>query len=149
MVASVSFFGPNRSEGVLDQLLEGSAMSKLSKKKQEFFQNILNEKMRELISEAQETIVDMTDVKENLPDPSDSASFEVNRNFLLRIRDRERKLIMKIREALNRIEDGSFGICELCGEQISEKRLIARPVTTQCIECKTEMEYEEQRSGTV
>jgi DnaK suppressor protein len=122
-------------------------MNKLNKKKLDFFQGVLNEKMKELISEAQESIGDMTDVKENLPDPADSASFEVDRNFLLRIRDRERKLILKIREALERIKDGSFGICELCGEPISEKRLMARPVTTQCIECKTEMEYEEQRSG--
>ncbi|MFH1728976.1 MAG: RNA polymerase-binding protein DksA [Pseudomonadota bacterium] len=119
----------------------------MTKKKMESFRKILDEQVSKLINEAQETIGDMTDVKENLPDPTDSASFEVDRNFLLRIRDRERKLILKIKEAIQRIDDGSFGTCELCGEQISEQRLKARPVTTQCIECKTEMENEEKRSG--
>jgi len=62
----------------------------------------------------------------------------------LRIRDRERKLIIKIQEALDRIEDGSFGVCETCGEEISQKRLEARPVTTQCIDCKSEAEQREK-----
>jgi DnaK suppressor protein len=76
---------------------------------------------------------------------------ESDRNFLLRIKDRERKLIMKVKEALDRIDDGTFGICESCGRPISEKRLMARPVTTLCIECKTETEDQErierQRGG--
>jgi DnaK suppressor protein len=63
---------------------------------------------------------------------------------VLRIKDRERKLIQKIKEALDRIENGTFGICDSCGKPISEKRLMARPVTTQCIECKTEDEQKER-----
>ena len=72
----------------------------------------------------------MTNGKENFPDPNDRASLESDRNFELRIRDRERKLIMKMQEAIKRIDDGIFGICEVCGGPISEKRLMARPVTT-------------------
>jgi len=80
----------------------------------------------------------------DFPDPTDRASLESDRNFLLRIKDRERKLIMKVKEALDRIDNGTFGICESCGKPISEKRLMARPVTTLCIECKTEREDQEQ-----
>jgi DnaK suppressor protein len=62
----------------------------------------------------------------------------------LRIKDRERKLITKVKEALDRVDNGTFGICESCGKSISEKRLMARPVTTLCIECKTEGENQER-----
>jgi DnaK suppressor protein len=80
----------------------------------------------------------------DFPDPTDRASLESDRNFLLRIKDRERKLIQKVKEALDRIDNGTFGICESCGRPISEKRLMARPVTTLCIECKTEREDQER-----
>jgi DnaK suppressor protein len=86
----------------------------------------------------------MTDEKENFPDPTDRASMESDRNFELRIRDRERRLIRKIREALKRIDDGEFGICESCEEEISESRLRARPVATLCIDCKEEQERRER-----
>jgi DnaK suppressor protein len=89
----------------------------------------------------------MTDEKENFPDPNDRASLESERNFELRIRDRERKLIRKMQEALGRIEDGTFGICDRCSGPISEKRLIARPVTTLCIDCKTKEEKLERQRG--
>ena len=68
-------------------------------------------------------------------------------NFELRIRDRERKLIKKLREAIARIDEGTFGICELCEGKISEKRLMARPVTTLCIECKKKQEVLEKQRG--
>jgi DnaK suppressor protein len=100
-----------------------------------------------LILEAQKTVSGMTDTKENFPDPTDRATLESDRNFMLRIRGRERKLILKIEEALERIEDGSFGICEKCGEDISEQRLRARPVTTHCIECKKKEEALEKARG--
>ena len=89
----------------------------------------------------------MTTQKENFPDPTDRASLETDRNFLLRIRDRESKLIVKIKKALTRIENGTFGICESCGEDIAVERLKARPVTTQCIECKTKAENREKALG--
>jgi DnaK suppressor protein len=89
----------------------------------------------------------MTTPKENFPDPTDRASLESDRNFMLRIRDRESKLIKKIKKALARIENGTFGICEKCGEDISKERLKARPVTTQCIDCKTKEEAFEKALG--
>ncbi len=89
----------------------------------------------------------MSDLKENMPDPADRATLESDRNFTLRIRDRERRLIGKIKEALERIENGTYGICESCEEDISEKRLKARPVTTLCIDCKTKQEDEEKLKG--
>jgi len=86
----------------------------------------------------------MNDEKANFPDPTDRASLESDRNFELRIRDRERKLINKIREAVERLDEGEYGVCESCGEDIGEARLRARPVTTLCIECKTEQERQEK-----
>jgi len=80
----------------------------------------------------------------SFPDPTDQASMETDRNFDLRIRDRERKLIKKVNQALTRVKEGSFGICESCGGNISVKRLQARPVTTLCIDCKTSQEIEER-----
>jgi DnaK suppressor protein len=89
----------------------------------------------------------MTGGKESFPDPTDRASLESDRNFMLRMKDRERKLIVKIKKALERIENGTFGICERCGEDISIKRLTARPVTTLCIDCKTKEEALEKARG--
>lgn len=80
----------------------------------------------------------------SFPDPTDQASMETDRNFDLRIKDRERRLIKKIDQALVRIREGEFGECEACGGDISIKRLQARPVTTLCIECKTAQEQEER-----
>jgi DnaK suppressor protein len=81
---------------------------------------------------------------ENFPDMTDQASVEADQNFTLRLREREQKLLKKIDEALERIGNGTFGICESCGEEISLKRLEARPVTTLCIECKTRQEADEK-----
>jgi DnaK suppressor protein len=119
----------------------------LTKQKLEMFKGILNERLDELFDEASKTVSGMTNEKANLPDPSDRATLESDRNFTLRIRDRERKLIGKIREALERIEQGSYGICEECGDEITEERLLARPVTTLCIECKKRQETREKARG--
>ena len=116
----------------------------MNKKKLEEFRELLQEQMDQLLREADKTVSEMTDEKTNFPDPTDRASLESDRNFELRIRDRERKLINKIREALERIDDGEFGECEDCGDEIGEARLKARPVTTLCIECKTEQERQEK-----
>ena len=82
--------------------------------------------------------------KLNFPDMTDQAAAEADNNFTLRLKEREQKLLKKIDEALERIANGTFGICESCGEEISYKRLHARPVTTLCIECKTKQEEEEK-----
>ncbi|MEJ2695753.1 MAG: RNA polymerase-binding protein DksA [Candidatus Sulfobium sp.] len=78
------------------------------------------------------------------PDLGDQATAETDRSFMLRLRGREQRLLKKIDEAVERIENGSFGICDDCGEEIDIKRLEARPVTTMCIECKTLQEEEEK-----
>lgn len=78
------------------------------------------------------------------PDLGDQATAETDRNFMLRLRGREQRLLKKIDEAIERIEASTFGICEDCGEDIDIKRLEARPVTTMCIECKTLQEEEEK-----
>jgi DnaK suppressor protein len=119
----------------------------MSKKKLEEFRGVLNSWKDTLVKEALQSIEGMTEVQELHADLTDQASAEADRDFLLRIKDRERKLILKIREALTRIDDGTYGTCEVCGEQISEERLKARPVTTQCIECKTDMEDQERRAA--
>jgi DnaK suppressor protein len=107
----------------------------MKKEKAEEFRKVLQSQLDELVREAGKTVSEMTDEKTNFPDPTDRASLESDRNFELRIRDRERKLI---------IDEGAFGICESCEEEISEARLRARPVTTLCIECKTEQERQEK-----
>jgi DnaK suppressor protein len=111
------------------------------------FEERLHNRLQELLSHAGETVSGMTEQKENFPDPTDRATLESDRNFMLRIRDREHKLIKKVKKALDRIENGTFGICEKCGEDISLKRLKARPVTTQCIDCKTKEEAFEKALG--
>jgi len=108
---------------------------------------MLTQKMSEILEDAEKTVFDMTTGKENFPDPNDRASLESDRNFELRIRDRERKLLAKIQEAIKRIDDSVFGMCEVCGGEISEKRLVARPVTTLCIDCKTKQEQLEKLKG--
>ena len=119
----------------------------MKKKDIEYFKDLLTNRLEELLSHADNTVSGMTAPKENFPDPTDRASLEADRNFMLRIRDRENKLIKKIKKALDRIEAGSFGICEKCGEDIAPERLKARPVTTQCIECKTKEEAHEKALG--
>jgi DnaK suppressor protein len=110
-----------------------------------YFKGLLEGKMRALLEEAGKAVNGMGQERsEDFPDPTDRASLESDRNFQLRIKDRERKLIQKIKEALDRIENGTFGTCESCGKPISEKRLMARPMTTQCIDCKTEDEQKER-----
>jgi DnaK suppressor protein len=115
--------------------------------KMDYFRALLLSRINDLLNGAEKTVAEMTDEQENFPDPNDRASLESDRNFELRIRDRERKLIAKMQEALKRIDDGTFGICDTCGGPISEKRLTARPVTTQCIDCKTKEEKMEKQRG--
>jgi DnaK suppressor protein len=118
----------------------------VNQRQQKAFRALLLERRRDLLEEAGRTVGGMHAVeKENLPDPTDRATLESSRNSVLRIRDRARKLVDKINEALQRIEDGTFGICRECGEHIGLERLKARPVTTLCIECKSEQEAEERR----
>jgi len=113
----------------------------------EKFKKQLIDKREEILDEAGKTLSDMTDQNINIPDPNDRATVESGRSFELRIRDRERKLLSKIEAALERVEEGDFGECEDCGEEIGRKRLEARPVTTLCIDCKTIQESKEKAQG--
>ncbi len=119
----------------------------MKKKDIQYFKELLTNRLEELLDRAGSTVSGMTTPKENFPDPTDRASLESDRNFMLRIRDRENKLIKKVKKALERIDDGTFGVCEKCDEDISIKRLKARPVTTQCIDCKTKEEVVEKALG--
>lgn len=119
----------------------------MKKKDIAYFKNLLTDQLEELLNQADDTVSGMTTPKENFPDPTDRASLEAERNFMLRIRDRESKLIKKIKKTLARIENDTFGICEKCGDDIAIERLKARPVTTQCIDCKTKEEALEKALG--
>jgi DnaK suppressor protein len=97
----------------------------------------------ELLNEAGEALTNRQEI-EAFPDLSDQATAEVDQNFELRLKERDQKLLKKIDEALDRMATNTYGICERCGEEIPFKRLKARPVTTLCIECKTQQEQEEK-----
>jgi len=119
----------------------------MDKEQLEKFRSQLLQKRDEILAEAGKTLSEMTDQTTNIPDPNDRATIESGRSFELRIRDRERKLLSKIEEAIGRLDEGEYGICEGCGENIGIKRLEARPVTTFCIDCKTLQETKEKSQG--
>lgn len=112
-----------------------------------YFREVLEGLLDEIMQKSLETIEDMTESGEIYADPADRATAESDRAFTLRIRDRERKLVRKIQKALQRIEDGDFGICSDCGDEIGTARLKARPMTTLCIQCKSKQEEDEQVRG--
>jgi DnaK suppressor protein len=101
-----------------------------------YFRELLIEWQDQLLQQADDTLAGLLDSSVSASDPIDRATLGSDRDFALRIRDRESKLIGKIRSALERIDAGTFGICEMCGEEIDLKRLKARPVTSYCIDCK-------------
>jgi len=115
----------------------------MNKNELDIMRGKLNEMLEELETEVSTTLEGMRGDGATFPDPADRATMESDRNLTLRIRDRERKLKKKIEEALARVEDGTFGICEECEETIGFKRLEARPVTTLCINCKADQEEDE------
>ena len=115
--------------------------------KLEYYRNLLLYEIAALSVNQTKTVTDLMAEAEPLPDMVDHAASQTDRNFELRIRERERNLIALMEKAILRIDNGAYGICDDCGEDISEKRLIARPVTTYCIDCKTRQEQEEKRRG--
>jgi DnaK suppressor protein len=116
-------------------------------KQLDYFRELLTNWLDDLLRYADQTVITIM-TPEFLPDPLDRASFDSERSFQLRIRDRESILIKKIKNSLMDIENGTYGICQNCGEEISFKRLEARPVAEHCIHCKTEMEKKERIAGT-
>lgn len=113
----------------------------------QFFRDMLQGMLDDTMVKSQETIEDMTESGEVYADPADRATAESDRAFTLRLRDRERKLVRKIQQAIQRIDDGEFGICSDCGDDISLARLKARPMTTLCIACKSKQEEDEKVRG--
>ena len=113
----------------------------------DIFKASLLKSLKDLQARSEETIAYIADQQNQLPESIDRAVIASDRNFYIRLKSREGKLIQKIGKALDRIEGGSYGICETCGDDISAKRLKARPVTEQCIECKTEAETAEKLTG--
>jgi len=111
------------------------------------FKSQLEEMKTKIMTDVEQTLSEMTSQSGNIPDPNDRATVESDRNFELRIRDRERKLMNKVEEAILRIDEGEYGICDSCGEDISIKRLEARPVAKYCIDCKTKQEQQEKAQG--
>ncbi len=118
-------------------------VTSMKKRDVQDFKKLLEGQLEQLLDEADNTVSGMTSQKENFPDTTDRAALETDRNFMLRIRDRESKLMRKIKKALHRIENDTFGVCEECGEEISSQRIKARPVTSYCIDCKTKEEARE------
>jgi DnaK suppressor protein len=119
----------------------------MSKEQLEHFRTILNNWKRDLMEEVDRTVSHMKDEAANFPDPNDRATQEEEFSLELRTRDRERKLIRKIDDALKRIEDGSYGYCLETGEEIGIKRLEARPVATLSIEAQERRERRERQYG--
>ncbi|WP_322787305.1 RNA polymerase-binding protein DksA [Desulfobacula phenolica] len=108
-----------------------------------YFKTVLTLRLDELINHAGHTMSELVSQSIQEIGYIDRACVDTDQTLKLRIRSRESQLIKKIRAALDRVENNSYGICESCGEDISIKRLEARPVTTKCIHCKEEEEKQE------
>jgi len=113
----------------------------------DFFRRLLSQMLDEAQQKGDSTLEEMTDGEAAFADPADRATAESDRAFTLRIRDRERRLIHKIQAAMKRLDDGVYGFCEECGEEIGVPRLKARPVTTLCVLCKARQEEGEDIRG--
>jgi len=111
------------------------------------FRKILKSWKAQLMKEVDRTVHHMQDDAANFPDPNDRATQESEFSLELRTRDRERKLIRKIDEALASLDSGDYGYCETCGIEIGVRRLEARPTATLCIDCKTLDEIREKQMG--
>ena len=122
-----------------------SAPKTMNKTQLKKFKTLLEQKRDDIIRRAQQTLSeDMTLDANELPDEMDLASTEYLQSFTFRLRGREKTFLRKIQKALEKIEDGSFGLCEECEQPISLKRLEARPEAPLCIKCKEEQEREEK-----
>lgn len=119
----------------------------MNKDQRKMFREILIKKMAGFLGIAESTVSRMGEGDGTFPDPIDRAMTESSTSIELRKRDRERKLISKIQKAIQKTEDGTYGVCEECEDEITEDRLLVRPETTLCINCKEEQEQEEKQFG--
>lgn len=110
----------------------------------EYFRRKLNDWREELLDDSRDTIEALQEGTRSIPDVADRASEETDRALELRTRDRQRKLVSKIDAALRRVDEGEFGYCEVTGEQISLKRLDARPIATMSLEAQERHERREK-----
>ncbi len=117
----------------------------MNRRRLDAFRNLLLGRLRSLESKIGSRLGELVDQRDALADTTDIASEESDRDMTLRVHDHERKIIEEIRAALRRIEEGDYGVCESCGDDIGEKRLLARPVATHCIDCMTEIEAAQRR----
>jgi DnaK suppressor protein len=138
---------PNASLFTFEPYQEKEGEEYMNEAQLKHFETILNNWKVELMKEVDRTVHHMQDDAANFPDPNDRATQESEFSLELRARDRERKLIKKIDEALKEIESGSYGYCESCGIEIGIRRLEARPTATLCIDCKTLDEIREKQMG--
>ena len=113
----------------------------------DYLKDLLEKQLDQLQSQAEHSMMDLLEKESNAPDLVDRAMLESERDYTIRIRDRESRLIKKIRQSLKDIDNGPYGICQMCGEDISVKRLKARPVARHCIVCKSKMEETERAAG--
>lgn len=118
----------------------------MNEKQVAHFRKILEDWKSELMHEVDRTVEHMKDDAANFPDPADRASQEEEFSLELRTRDRERKLIKKINESLDMLDNGEYGYCETCGVEIGIRRLEARPTANQCIDCKSLDEIKEKQT---
>jgi len=119
----------------------------LTQEKKKYFKGLLIQRLDELIAEANNTISGFAGPKDVCPDFVDQASIESDADFSLRLKERESRLMMKIQRAVKKLDEGTFGVCEKCGKEISEERLKVRPMATLCIKCKKKQETIEKNRG--
>ena len=119
----------------------------LTQEKKEFFKELLIQRLDDLIAEANKTVSGFAAFKDVCPDFLDQASMESDADFSLRLKERESRLMKKIRRAVEKLEEGDFGVCEKCGREISEERLKVRPMAALCIKCKKKQEAIEKIKG--
>lgn len=138
---------PGTSPFSFTPYLEKEGEEYMNENQLKHFENILRNWKSELMHEVDRTVHHMQDDAANFPDPNDRATQESEFSLELRTRDRERRLIKKIDDALKEIESGDYGFCESCGVDIGIRRLEARPTATLCIDCKTLDEIREKQMG--
>lgn len=119
----------------------------MSEKQRAHFRQILETWRQALMEEVDRTMDHMKDEAANFPDPTDRATQESEFSLELRTRDRERKLIRKIEQAIARVDRDDYGFCDACGTEIGIRRLEARPTATLCVDCKSLEEIRERQLG--
>jgi len=133
--------------GHFEPYVEKKGEEYMNPRMKDHFRQILQDWKKDLMEEVDRTVHHMQDEAANFPDPNDRASQESDFTMELRTRDRERKLLKKINESLDLIDEDEYGFCESCGIEIGVRRLEARPTATLCIDCKTLDEIREKQRG--